>query len=84
MEQIKQAENNKNIVPHGLLTEDFKQNLLNLVQNHQLDIQTKAVILDSVLLATNISAKQQTQAEIAEYNKLHENEEQNNKKELSE
>lgn len=54
---------------HGLLAEDFKQNLLTLVQNHQLDIQTKAIILDSVLLATNIAAKQQTQIEIEKYQK---------------
>lgn len=54
---------------HGLLAEDFKQSLLTLVQNHQLDIQTKAIILDSILLATNIAAKQQTQLEIGKYQK---------------
>ncbi len=52
---------------HGLLTEDFRQNLFNLIQNHPLDIQTKAVILDSVLLAANITARQQTQKELEEY-----------------
>lgn len=52
---------------HGLLTEDFRQNLFTLVQNHPLDIQTKAVILDSVLLAANITARQQTQKELEEY-----------------
>lgn len=83
MGKADKIENNANLISHGLLAEDFKQNLLNLVQNHQLDIQTKAIILDSVSLATNIAVKQQTQAEIVEYNKLHENEEQNNKKELS-
>ena len=44
---------------HGLLSEDFKQNLLNLLYNHKLDIQTKVIILDSVLLSANIVAKQQ-------------------------
>lgn len=45
MEQADIMEKNKNLITHGLLSEDFKQNLLNLVQNHQLDIQTKAIIL---------------------------------------
>ena len=36
-------------MPHGLLSEDFKQNILNLIQNHKLDIQTKAIILDAIL-----------------------------------
>lgn len=83
MEQTDIMEKNKNLITHGLLSEDFKQSLLNLVQNHQLDIQTKAIILDSVLLATNIAAKQQTQKEIEEYNKSHENKEQNGKRESS-
>lgn len=83
MEKTNKTENNKNLLTHGLLAEDFKQNLLNLVQNHQLDIQTKAIILDSVLLATNIAARQQSQKEIEKYNKFHEIEEQNVKKEPS-
>lgn len=83
MEQANQVENNKNLVSHGLLAEDFKKNLLSLVQNHLLDIQTKAIILDSVLLATNIAASQQTQKEIEEYNESHINEELNDKKESS-
>lgn len=65
-----QNTNSKNVtLTHGLLAEDFKQNLLILVQNHQLDIQTKAIILDSVLLAIDIAAKQQTQIELEEYKK---------------
>lgn len=54
---------------HGLLSEDFKQNLLNLLYNHKLDIQTKVIILDSVLLSANIAAKQQTKIELEEYQK---------------
>lgn len=54
---------------HGLLSEDFKQNLLNLLYNHKLDIQTKVIILDSVLLSANMAAKQQTQIELEEYQK---------------
>lgn len=83
MGKADKIENNTNLISHGLLAEDFKQNLLNLVQNHQLDIQTKAIILDSVSLATNIAARQQSQKEIEEYNKSQENEEQNVKKEPS-
>lgn len=56
-------------ISHGLLSEDFKQNLLNLLYNHKLDIQTKVIILDSVLLSANIVAKQQTQIELEEYQK---------------
>lgn len=74
MEQINKTDENKSLASHGLLAEDFKQNLLNLVQSHQLDIQTKVIILESVLLATNIVAKQQTQKEIAEYNKCNKTE----------
>lgn len=56
-------------ISHGLLSEDFKQNLLSLLYNHKLDIQTKVIILDSVLLSANIVAKQQTQIELEEYQK---------------
>ena len=65
-----QNNNSKDVIlTHGLLAEDFKQNLLILIQSHQLDIQTKAIILDSVSLATNMAAKQQTQIELEEYQK---------------
>ncbi len=58
-------------MPHGLLSEDFKQNILTLIQTHKLNIQTKAIILDAVLLSVNMIAKQQTQFELNEYqNKL--------------
>lgn len=60
------------LLTHGLLAEDFKQNLLSLFQNHQLDIQTKAIIMESVSLAANMAAKQQTQLELSEYNKSQE------------
>ena len=65
--------NTKTPMPtHRLLAEDYKQNLLNLFQNHQLDIQTKAIIMESVSLAANMAAKQQTQLELSEYNKSQE------------
>lgn len=65
------AQNTDATLTHGLLAEDFRQNLLALVQGHQLDIQTKAIILDSVLLAANMAAEQQTQIELEEYRKGH-------------
>lgn len=64
MEQI----NNETIanttieLSHGLLSEDFKQNLLNLLYNHKLDIQTKVIILDSVLLSANIELEEYQKA----------------------
>jgi hypothetical protein len=69
---------------HGLLSEDFKQNLLNLLYNHKLDIQTKVIILDSVLLSANIVSKQQTQIELDEYQKAVKNQKtEETKKETS-
>ncbi len=62
-----------NLLTHGLLSEDFKQNILKLIQEHPLDIQTKAIILDSILLSVNIAAKQQTQIELEQYQKSKEN-----------
>lgn len=62
-----------NILTHGLLAEDFKQNILSFIQGHKLDIQTKAIILDSILLVTNIAARQQTQLELADYQKKNTN-----------
>ncbi len=62
-----------NLLTHGLLSEDFKQNILKLIQEHPLDIQTKAIILDCVLLSVNMLAKQQTETELKEYQKSKEN-----------
>ena len=71
-------------MPHGLLSEDFKHNILNLIQNHKLDIQTKAIILDAILLSVNMIAKQQTQFELNEYqNKLNNQKTEETKKEAS-
>ena len=59
-------ENNK--LTHGLLLEDFKQNLLNLVSQHTLDIQTKAFVLDYINIQIQSLANQQTKKEFEEYN----------------
>lgn len=62
-----------NLLTHGLLSENFKQNIFKLIQEHPLDIQTKAIILDSILLSVNIAAKQQTHIELEQYQKSKEN-----------
>ncbi len=71
------------LLTHGLLAEDFKQNLLSLFQNHQLDIQTKAIIMESVSLAASMAAKQQTQLELSEYKKSQEKTSEQNLKDNS-
>lgn len=58
-------ENNK--LTHGLLIEDFKQNLLNLTSQHALDIQSKAVVFDYINMQLQAMARQQTQIELEEY-----------------
>lgn len=72
-----------NLLTHGLLSEDFKQNIIKLVQEHPLDIQTKTIILDSVLMTANIAAKQQTQVELEEFRKSKERQENTLEKEAS-
>jgi len=72
-----------NLLTHGLLSEDFKQNIIKLVQEHPLDIQTKTIILDSVLMTANIAAKQQTQVELEEFRKSKERKENTLEKEAS-
>lgn len=64
-----------NLISHGLLSEDFKQKIIKLVQEHPLDIQTKTIILDFVLMSANIASKQQTQVELEEYQKSKESKE---------
>ncbi|MCH5257267.1 MAG: hypothetical protein J1D87_08220 [Lachnospiraceae bacterium] len=60
-------ENNK--LTHGLLLEDFKQNLLNLISQHALDVQSKSLVLDYVNTQLQNLSQQQTQKELAEYRK---------------
>lgn len=75
---------------HGLLVEDFKQSLLNIVMQHSLDIQSKSIILECINIQISKLAEQQTRKELDEYKfeqeKL-ENENKpksNKKKEISE
>ena len=34
---------------HGLLVEDFKQSILNIIMQHSLDIQSKSIVLEYIL-----------------------------------
>lgn len=58
-------ENSK--LTHGLLIDDFKQSLLNLISQHVLDIQSKAVVFEYMNIQLQAMAKQQTQKELEEY-----------------
>lgn len=53
---------------HGLLIEDFKQSLVNLISQNSLDIQSKAIVLDHINSQIQNLSNQQTQKELAEYN----------------
>lgn len=55
---------------HGLLTEDFKQSILHFINQHKLDIQTKSIILESICIHTQMTAKAQTEKELEEYKAL--------------
>lgn len=69
-------ENSK--LTHGLLIEDFKQNLLNLISQHALDIQSKCVVLDFINMQMQKLSEQQTQKELADYKEAQEKSEQKN------
>ena len=75
---------------HGLLVEDFKQSILNIIMQHSLDIQSKSMVLEYINIQINKIAEQQTRQELEEYKseqeKLeNENKSKNNKKnEISE
>lgn len=69
-------ENSK--LTHGLLIEDFKQNLLNLISQHALDIQSKCVVLDFINIQMQKLSEQQTQKELTEYKEEQKKSEQKN------
>ena len=58
---------NNNKLPHGLLVENFKQSIFNFVMENELDIQTKAIILDYINLKVQSLAEQTTRKEFDEY-----------------
>ena len=44
-----------------------KQSILNVINQHQLDIQTKAIIIESITIQLQMAAKVQTKKELQQY-----------------
>ena len=57
--------NNK--LTHGLLVEDFKQSILNIISQHSLDIQSKAIVFENINLQIQRLSEQQTKNELEEF-----------------
>lgn len=70
-------ENNK--LTHGLLVEDFKQSILNIISQHSLDIQSKAIIFENINLQIQRLSEQQTKNELKEFKAEQERLENENK-----
>ena len=75
-------ENNK--LTHGLLVENFKQSIINFINSNTLDIQTKAIILDSINTQVQRLSEQQTQKELEEFNEEKKRIEQETQQKLNE
>ena len=69
--------NNK--LTHGLLVEDFKQSILNIISQHSLDIQSKAIVFENINLQIQRLSEQQTKNELEEYKAEQERLENENK-----
>ena len=89
MKGIKLMKNNK--LTHGLLIEDFKQSILNIVSQHSLDIQSKAIVFENINLQIQRLSEQQTKNELEEFKaeqerieKENENKDNDEVKEVSE
>lgn len=65
---------------HGLLVEDFKQSILNIVMQHSLDIQSKAIIFENINLQIQRLSEQQTKTELEEFKAEQERIKEENKK----
>ena len=70
-------ENNK--LTHGLLIEDFKQSILNIISQHSLDIQSKAIVFENINLQIQRLSEQQTKNELEEFKAEQERLENENK-----
>ena len=70
-------ENNK--LTHGLLVEDFKQSILNIISQHSLDIQSKAIVFENINLQIQRLSEQQTKNELEEFKAEQERIENENK-----
>ena len=69
--------NNK--LTHGLLVEDFKQSILNIISQHSLDIQSKAIVFENINLQIQRLSEQQTKNELEEFKVEQERIEKENK-----
>ena len=69
--------NNK--LTHGLLVEDFKQSILNIISQHSLDIQSKAIVFENINLQIQRLSEQQTKNELEEFKAEQERIEKENK-----
>ena len=76
--------NNK--LTHGLLVEDFKQSILNIISQHSLDIQSKAIVFENINLQIQRLSEQQTKNELEEFKAEQERieKEKSNKNEVKE
>ena len=77
MKGNKLMKNNK--LTHGLLVEDFKQSILNIVSQHSLDIQSKAIVFENINLQIQRLSEQQTKNELEEFKAEQERIEKENK-----
>lgn len=59
-------ENNK--MTHGLLIESFKQSIIELITQHNLDIQSKSLVLNQINIQVQQLSEQQTKLELEAYN----------------
>lgn len=54
-------------ISHGLLLEDFNSRLNRFILEHNLDIQTKTMAVEMILLRLKELSNQQTEKEFEEY-----------------
>lgn len=54
-------------ISHGLLLEDFNSRLNRFILEHNLDIQTKTMVVEMTLLRLKELSNQQTEKEFEEY-----------------
>ena len=65
---------------HGLLVEDFKNSLINIIEQNPLDVQTKAIIVHFIHLELQRLSNEQTKRDLEELKAIQEN----NKEEVPE
>lgn len=58
---------NNNKLSHGLAVENFRQSILNFIMTSEIDIQTKAIILENINFKIQKLSEQETQKELETY-----------------